>query len=462
MRSGLPVASIAPFGLLRHVAPRISGTDHTAYHALKGLENRWAYSFIIENNDALNTINTIDGTFDIDITEISRLQRGGPLLVNILSGDLRQENLGAENIQVFSLDTRGFLLLDNYGSENPFLTIPVTLFTEYETLDTNMARLLREARDLGLYEQTPSHQRPDIILDFLELEAQALLTDPCEETRASWLNLRESYLLSIENFLSSPIEAALISGYNELLTDDSLSEDDIYEILAMIDSSASFFSSMREEFAKLTHTRDFLAAHVEGSFCIMGPLNESAASFSSALLANALITGSHIRPSSFFHQLENMSFSFFPHGAAWPLTTPLIAVFCLSVLKPLAAFLGTVFFTLAIAAVFSFSFVMTGYWIDPLVPSFACLFGGFVLWTFKSLEALKSKIRFRDAYSPSLNKEMLQTLIKKGEDAFKDVASSNAVIIAVKKPGLLSLEDSWSSFEAKRGSCFQTTSMRYF
>jgi hypothetical protein len=101
---------------------------------------------------------------------------------------------------------------------------------------------------------------------------------------------------------------------------------------------------------------------------------------------------------------------------------------------------GTVL-SLITGAGFSWSFIIWGRWLDPLIPLTASLAGTLVVFILSLLVVTHGARRFRGVYGPAVGKPCLRHLIRAGRPIPGDRLSAQAAIIAVRKTGLLTQED---------------------
>jgi hypothetical protein len=121
-----------------------------------------------------------------------------------------------------------------------------------------------------------------------------------------------------------------------------------------------------------------------------------------------------------------------------------------------ACFISGLFVSLLVGAGFSWSFMLSGYWIDPLIPVSAAVAGTLVStgWAL----ALKRRFsrRFRNAYGPFVSPFCLKAVTRAGRPLPAETVSSRAVMVAVRNPLLLvqeAREDAVSG--SKRALAFQ-------
>jgi hypothetical protein len=200
---------------------------------------------------------------------------------------------------------------------------------------------------------------------------------------------------------------------------------------------------MREKHLELTELRTLLANEINTSFCIMGPAFSTVrvnTPGSSALLANTLLTGHSITPGQDRYII------------VWSLIASFLLLACLFTLKPVLLLILGLAVNLLCGAVFSLSFIISGYWIDPYIPVAALLGGTLVLFVSRFCISHDRSLRFRLAYTKSVNGVMLKTLVKAGHPLLPETLCVQAVIIAVKNPGMSGREDRETPLDASRSA----------
>jgi hypothetical protein len=396
--------------VLRRIAPVVDKMEHIVYHALK---HRWASS-------------------SVELTEM------GQTLVNY------SDKPDLYSVRRFPLDRNGNILIEKPGKSRGFRRMGMSLFLDYDETDRSMARLLREAEEIGVFAQTDPEQRPLILLKFAEDKKEELLDDPDEDKRADWIKLRLEYIASLDEFLYGSSEMKLVNGYEEIMASEKLGEEGIVRLQDMRDRLIRSFVAMREKHRDLVDLRTFLAQAADASFCIMGPAvtvgGGTAIMESSALLANTLLTGSCITPG------QNL------HLFLWPLLASFTALAFIFLLKPLTIFIAGICLTIVNGAAFGAAFVLNGYWIDPFIPMAACLLGTFVLSVSRFCIGYGMELRFRLAYAPYVGKGILKALVKAGRPMLSETRNAHAAVIAVKKPDLLKREARVDPLEAKKAA----------
>ncbi|MCL2600775.1 MAG: hypothetical protein FWD88_06305 [Treponema sp.] len=290
----------------------------------------------------------------------------GQVLVN------RFEHMGEQSEFRFPLDRNGNILFESPrrggARQGDFRRIGLDVFREYDRAERTMERLLRYAWNLGLYADVRPERIPLILFEHAEYMKEHLLESPDMETRASWIAARDDYIYSLDEFLYGPSEMILVNGYEitiALMTEEGRGEWEIDGVRHRRNTVIRAFVAMREAHRELLRLREYLARTVDASFCIMGPSTPGGVEMprSSALFANAMLTGRSITPG----QSRNI--------ILWSLAAALIVLTLVHVFgsrAPLA--MGLAGGGVCLAA-FGIAFIVSGYWIDPVISTVAVLGG---------------------------------------------------------------------------------------
>jgi hypothetical protein len=254
-----------------------------------------------------------------------------------------------------------------------------------------------------------------------------MLKTPNNVMRTAWRDARESYFNSLDEFLNGQAETVLIGGYEDVIADEvSLKPEGIAALKKMRDELMWSFFIMREEYDKLLTIRSKLEEELKLSFCILG--SDINAEYS-ALLANALITGSHVKPAYNLYVLF------------WSIVAAFVVLMITFLFRPVPQLIVGVILSVLAAAVFGGLFIFLSYWIDPLV-AFVSSFSGTLVIFFSKCAIIKSRARdFRAAYGTAVSKNVLNLLIKQGRPLLSEINVSRAVVIAVKDGSLLNREN---------------------
>jgi hypothetical protein len=334
------------------------------------------------------------------------------------------------------LDRDGNIIAAGLGSD--FRGINITLFREYEEAGRAMRRVLKEADDLGAFSRTQPEYSPLLLEDYALVLREEMLKSPDSEKRAAWIASRASYIESLYDFLYGPAEMILVSGYEEIIADEkSLDEKGIAKLADMRDKMINSFFAMREKHNELSIIHEKLKEELASSFCIMGPQNNAAYC---ALLANVMITGSHIKPVYDRYAL------YLSVAAAF------IILFIIFRMRPsVLLFAGLGLGALA-AAAFGWTLVIGAYWIEPVVVFGASVSGMFVIFCCRRATLRRRARLFRAAYGSAVSADVLRELIAQGMPRPCDVYAASAAVIAIKDFNLLRMEDRERPMEAGKAA----------
>jgi len=342
----------------------------------------------------------------------------------------------------FPLDRDGNILIEKQALEQ-YRRLNLNHFRGYDQTGRVLARLLKDAESLGVYTETIPERIPIILYDYAESLKEELLNAPDEDKRADWINAREEYIASLDELLYGPSEMILVNSYEELIANEGLDEGGIARLQSLRDELIRAFVDMRKKHRDLVELRTLLAHALNSSFCIMGPTLSSGMAAggagiteSSALLANALLTGHSIIPGQSLYII------------LWSLTASFLLLACIHRLRPLLLLLLGLVACLFCGAAFGFCFIISGYWIDPFIPMSGLLAGTLFLVASRFCINYGRMLRFRLAYAYSVNNAMLRKLVKKGRPPLSETLCVQAVIIAVKNSGMSGREDREMPLEA--------------
>jgi class 3 adenylate cyclase len=335
------------------------------------------------------------------------------------------------------LDREGRLLFEKIRRGEDFRRVSLNRFREYEETGQALLLLLRDAEALGVYSRIRPERSPLYLYEHARSLREDFLEKPGPETRNAWVQGRAEYFAALDELFAGPVETTLVEGYEELIATERLGEEGLRRLRDLRDDLIRFFANLREHYGKLRELRNSLETAVSASFCIMGPPEETEAS---AALANTLLTGRFITPGA-------VRYIFF-----WSLLAAFLTVFVVFSLSPFRALTAGSCLTLLTAAGFSWSFIVSGYWIDPLIPASAA-FGGTLTVFFIALVITRRGSRcFRLAYGPYVNKPCLKQLVRGGRPLPGELLRAKAAVVAVRNGEILSLEDTGNSLAAAQAA----------
>jgi len=322
--------------------------------------------------------------------------------------------------------------LDKNGSiitawNDSFRGVNLELFREYDEAGRVMRNALVFANELGAFSKTMPEESPLILGDYALMLREEMLKAPDSGRKEAWITARKNYIDSLGEFLEGQAEAVLVTGYNDVITDEKgLNEQGIAALAKMRDELSQSFALMREEYGRLSSLRDKLQQELVSSFCIMGPARYADYS---ALLANVMITNSHIIPA-------NDSSTLF-----WSISAVSLVLLSVFMLRPAVQLICGIFLSVIAAAAFGCFFIFYSYWIDPFIVLSSSLSGILVIFYIKCAILKYRMRRFRSAYGTSVSAVTLKKLIILGRPGLAEVIVASAAVVAVKDIDLLHNED---------------------
>jgi class 3 adenylate cyclase len=359
------------------------------------------------------------------------------------------------------LDRSGAVLLE-LARNAAFRRLPLEIFLKYEELDYALQGFLREADSLGIYSGIDPENSPVNLFEYaLSLRDELLGSAgpgggeaspevPGGEKKARWVHARSGYFAGLDNFLSGPAEANLVAGCEKRIASGNLKEGEAARLAALRDALIRSFGLIRESWAELRDLRLYLGESLGSSFAILGPAPSaepaarfpgggwglSAASFAgftsaelSAALADAILSGRAIDPG----QTRFVLF--------WSLLAVLASLLIIFRLPPFTALAAGLALSLLLGAGFSWDFIVTGYWIDPLIPASGSLAGTLFVFFASQVIIRRGGRHFLLAYGPYVGRPCLKQLIRRGRPLTTELIQVRAAVVAVRKLELLSRED---------------------
>jgi hypothetical protein len=387
--------------VLRRIAP-VTDTEHIIVHALK---DRWIES------------------------ETENGKAGNIFVIRFNQNDEEKEYR-------FRLDSDGNILIEKPEKDKGFRRMGLEYFRNYERTDRAMARLAEDAKTLGVYAETIPEEIPFILYEHAETLKEELLADHeyfynvIVDKLAAWVDARVKYFNALDEFLYSPSEMILVNRYEELIADED-DEDEAARLRNLRDELIRAFNAMREKHRELTDLRGVLSENINASFCILKPVSAGEDDYreSSALLANALLTGRSITPGRSFYIM------------LWTLSASFVLLLCIYRLRPLPLLATGAGVSLACGAAFAAGFIVSGYWIDPFIPAASCMGGVFVLAAVKFCINYGRELRFKLVFGQTVNRPMLRKLLMIGSPKPNETVCVHAAVIAVRNMSLAGMED---------------------
>jgi hypothetical protein len=332
--------------------------------------------------------------------------------------------------RIIPLDRNGAILFEIPHGGEDFRRTEFGRFLEYDEADRNLRRLLGDAQSLGIYDDLEGEKNPVFLYDYALSLRDELLASPPGADKSRWVEARNRYFDSLDEFLGGPSEMRLIRGYEDLIAMEELSDAGIAKLITLRDSVIQSFAAVREEYGETLDRRNDLESVLAGSFCIMGPLaSRTGDTKASALLANSLLTGRVIEPGRDLYLLL---------GA---LACVLLICFCIKRLGPVMTLGMGLFLSILTGAGFSAAFIVSGFWLDPQVPAAAAAAGTLCSFAWALGTRRGFNRRLRQAYGPFVSKPCLKRLIRAGRPLPSQTLTARTVAVAVRNPLLMTRED---------------------
>ena len=372
-------------------------------------------------------------------TGLDRIQSPNPVYLDLLNRFVASQIEDTEQGQVIWLRGRDgndlWLPLDKNGNvitpwNCNFSSIDIALFREYEEAEYSMRDALEAANELGIFSHNLPGQlelSPYFLGDYSFVLKEDLLKSPNNENRAAWRSARANYLKSLVDFFNNPAHMNQIMEYERLIADtDPFDENKLSELILKRDELMEVYSLLRNEYERFADLHYTLKNALMFSYCIMGPAPNTRYS---ALVANVLMTGAHIRFAGSLYVI------------VWSIAVMAVVLIIVFLLRPLFLLIASVFFSVFSSAVFALIFVFYSFWIDPIIILGSSLTGTIFIFYCKCALLDYRARTFKIAYGAVVSKSLLQSLIARGKPRLTDVNVTYAAIIAIKETNLLGKED---------------------
>jgi len=329
--------------------------------------------------------------------------------------------------------------LDNEGNiitagAFTFRRINISVIREYDEYYKAMLASLLLAQDAGMFSKTAPEKIPLFSGEYSNSLLEELLKTPNSENRSVWITSRDNFFKILEEYIDSSTDIIMLNELEEKIADtDPSNTRALSALIARRDQINQASQTLRGLYDNLSVIRAELKKELPMSLCIMGM--EMNAEYA-ALLANTLITGSHIKP------VNNTNVLF------WAITVSFIILLIVFLLRPFFLLGAGIVLNFFSAAVFSGLFIVYSFWIDPLIILGSSLTGVLIIFYCKFAYLNYLAISFRSAYKAAVPKNTLQKLISRGRPGLSEINVAYAAVIAIKDPNLFGREDCEAHKEA--------------
>ena len=382
-------------GVLRRIAPLLTVPDLSGGAAMERTLEHIIF----------RTLKTRYESSEIEYIYTSGISAGWIMYPMVLA--LRNGPDGTDTI--LPLDRNAALLFEAPRRGEDFRRICISVFLAYEEADRYLRRLISEGEALDIFRNVDGENRPGFLYDFALTLREELTSsfsvapgNGYEEMKQFWIDLRNMYFASLGVFLQGREETALLLTYMET---------------PYFDSIVRIFGALRDKYDEVMRLRNELESAVKFSFCILGSSKDTEAS---ALLANSILTGRAIRPG------ENFYLFFASLAGAF------LICFFIKTLTPVFSLALGVIFSLFIGLGFSISFIISGVWLDPLIPAVACAAGVLLSTTWAAIAKRRFNKRISQAYGPHVSRACLKSVIRAGQPLPSRTIKANATMIAIR------------------------------
>jgi hypothetical protein len=237
------------------------------------------------------------------------------------------------------------------GGAPPFRRLEWNTLLRYAELEKELHHEFARMERAGYFNEIGPETYPTILYEHARSEREDLLADPEGRKADRWRRSRDRYLTAARDFLFGKTEENLVSGYDGLISSETLDDGGTLRVTELRDAVLRDFSRSRDLYTELFLLRGRIETALRGSFCIFGSDVEA-----SALLVNSILTGRYIES---VYGYRYTLLSFFPNLVLAGLLAPLGTLLTLAAGLAAAVIMGS-----AAAA----AFLAAGVWIDPAGP----------------------------------------------------------------------------------------------
>jgi len=327
--------------------------------------------------------------------------------------------------RIIPLDRSGAVIFEVPHKGESFRRIGISDFLAYDEADRSLRRMLSEGEALGIFQTIEGENNPCILYDFatsIRDEAVSAFPNMDEGIKLFWIDARNRYFSSLDNFLYGPAEMTLVRGYEEIIASESWDknpqgEAGLVKMTEMRDSLIRIFAVIRARHEEVVQLRSKLENKLSSSFCILGNTQDVEAS---ALLANSILTGRVVKPGISKYLFLGSLFAAF------------IACLFIRNMGPFSTLGAGLLLCLLFGTGASLGFILTGFWYDPFVPLASCGAGVLVSIVWALIAKIRYSRRFRQTFGPYVSRPYLKSVIKAGKPLPSQIINARAAVVAVK------------------------------
>jgi hypothetical protein len=384
-----------------------------------------------------------------------------------------------------ALDSRGAVLTERPRGGEHFKRLSLDDFEQYEKIDRELALFLDTLRERDFFIYLKPESYPTILYNYAHTLREELLENTGgnspTELKARWLDAREEYLRSLDDFVTGPSETNLVMNYETLIARENIATAELRRLVSVRNDVISVFFEFREKYDEFLRIREGLSSALAGSFCILGPAQAPAGpdtvAASMAAQPNSLTrllprvqsepVPSDAEASAILGNtiLSGRAIIFLPgqYTLLWSLLTILLTLFLVRKRGPVLTLITGIFMTILAAAVFSCGFIFTQYWVDPLIPAGSAAMGALVSFLCAVSMKRKNAAVIRRIYGAAVAPAYLRRLVKAGRPQAGEALRAKAAIVAVRQGDLLAEESRENPLDsAAKIRAFRETAARHF
>ncbi|MDR0388194.1 MAG: hypothetical protein LBH57_09190, partial [Treponema sp.] len=372
-------------------------------------------------------------------------RKGIPLL------RFRQEGFGRD----IALDSRGAILIERPRGDEYFKRLTPEIFLEYEQTGRELALFLNAMREQGCFTYLAPEAYPTTLYDYSQTLRRELLESagesPAGDLKLRWLDSRAEYLRSLENFVTGPSETNLVMTYEERIAAEGIEPAELRRLVSLRNGLIETFAELREKYGEFLRIRSALSSALEGSFCILGSGTPPSDAEISAILANTILSGRAIVYPAGQHIL------------LLSLLPVLLILFLIRRRGPALTLIIGGLMTIVTAAVFSWGFIFTQYWFDPVIPTGSAVAGVCVSFLYSLRMKCRNRTVIRRIYGGVVGPAYLDRLVRAGRPQAGETLRARAAIVAIRGDFLTAAESGQDPLDsAGKIRAFQETAAGCF
>jgi hypothetical protein len=336
---------------------------------------------------------------------------------------------GPSDERRFILDKTASLLFGiPEGGGGAFRKIDIALFLDYAETDKMLYRLLAESPTLAEYANISLENYPPFLYEQAQLVRDTLLENPGQELHERWIRLRTAYYDSLDVFFdkNEGAESKIISSFKNLNEQENLDNLGSERLESLRNEQLEMIFTARDLYRDIFALREQLKNELYESFCILGPISRDTEL--SAMFANSIMTGYYTIPAN----IKQILFA--------SLFVILFLLCMMNKMKSFFSFCFCILMTALIVAGFSYSFIVSGLWIDPLIPGSAFAAGSFASSLFALFIEKQSEIRLRCMCGAIAPEAYLKKILQSGVPLEKEL-NAKAAIVTIIRPDISVIEN---------------------